>query len=109
MHNCEIRVYKKDEVILRQGDQSPFLYFMLRGSAGLTVTKQDMGSIPVIIKVVYDGQDFGEQTHLKESDQLSREVVEQLNMQKCTAFANEEAWVMSFNKDRTFGIMEKGV
>ena len=82
---------------------------MLRGTAALTVTKQDMGNIPVIIKLIYDGQDFGEQTHLKESEHLSKEVVEQLNMQKCTAFANEQAWVMSFDKERTFGIMEKGV
>lgn len=30
-----------------------------------------MGNIPVIIKILYDGQDFGEQVNLKESENLS--------------------------------------
>ena len=58
--NCEIKIYKQNELIFTQGDPSPQLYFMLRGTALVSVQKQDMGNIPVIIKILYDGQDFGE-------------------------------------------------
>ena len=41
-----------------------------------------MGNLPVIIKILYDGKDFGEQVNLKESESLSQAVIDKLNMQK---------------------------
>ena len=43
------------------------MYFVLRGTVVVSVTKSDMGNLPIIIKILYDGQDFGEQVNLKES------------------------------------------
>ena len=62
----KLRVYEKDEIIFRQGDPSPSFFFMLRGTVSYQVTKSDMGNVPCIIKIIYDGQDFGEQAFLKE-------------------------------------------
>ena len=45
----------------------------------MQVVKSDMGSLPVIIKILYDGQDFGEQVNLKESDDLPQSVIDELN------------------------------
>jgi len=71
-----LRVVKRNEVIFMQGDPSPNIYFILRGTVKLSVKKSDMGNQPVIIKTIYDGQEFGEQVHLKESEHLTREVIE---------------------------------
>jgi len=57
-----------------------------------------MGNLPVIIKIQYDGQDFGEQVNLTESEHLSKALIERLNQQKCTTFANERSYIFIFNK-----------
>jgi signal-transduction protein with cAMP-binding, CBS, and nucleotidyltransferase domain len=105
----KLRIYQKDEIIFRQGDPSPSTYFMLRGTAAFQVTKADMGSIPTIIKIIYDGHDFGEQAWLKESEHLSQAIVDILNAQKVTTIANEECYVFSFSKELAYGILEKGL
>lgn len=85
------------------------MYFVLRGTVVVSVTKSDMGNLPVIIKILYDGQDFGEQVNLKESENLSQAVIDQLNQQKCTTYANERSYIFCFNKETTFGILERGL
>lgn len=96
-------------MIFRQGERSLNVYFILRGTVVVSVTKSDMGNLPVIIKILYDGQDFGEQVNLKESENLSQAVIDQLNQQKCTTYANERSYIFSFNKETTFGILERGL
>ena len=51
----KLRIYEKDEIIFRQGDPSPTFFFMLRGTVSYQVQKMDMGNIPCIIKIIYDG------------------------------------------------------
>lgn len=38
-----LKVFKKNEVIYRQGDPSPYVFFVLRGSIALSVNKKDLG------------------------------------------------------------------
>lgn len=66
-----LKIYEQGDVIFRQGEQSKSIFFILRGTVEVSVTKSDMGNLPVIIKILYDGQDFGEQVNLKESENLS--------------------------------------
>jgi hypothetical protein len=51
---------------------------MLRGSAEIKVVKHDMGFIPVIIKILYDGHQFGEPANLKANETICQEVVDHL-------------------------------
>lgn len=66
-----LRIFKKNEIIYRQGDPSPNVFFILRGSVALTVNKKDLGSQTIVIKIMYDGQEFGEFVNLKESKDFS--------------------------------------
>jgi len=52
---AELRLYKKNEIIFRQGEPSPNIFFVLRGTVVISVKNHDMGNIPVIIKILYDG------------------------------------------------------
>ena len=83
---------------------------MLRGTVAVEVEKSDMGGLPVVIKVLYDGQDFGEQVNLKESANLSQQVIDELNEQKCTTIAAEkDTYVMSFPKERCSDVLSSGL
>jgi CRP-like cAMP-binding protein len=50
-----LKIYQRDEIIYNQGDPSPDVYFILRGSIALSVKKKDMGHQNVTIKIMYDG------------------------------------------------------
>ena len=106
---AELRLYKKNEIIFRQGEPSPNIFFVLRGTVVISVKNNDMGNLPVVIKILYDGQDFGEQVMLKESENLTQEVIDELNQQKCTTYANENSYILTFSKEITSGIIEKGL
>ena len=64
----------------------------------VSVKQNEMGNLPVVIKILYDGQDFGEQVNLPESEQLDSSVIERLNQQKCTTYANEMSYIFSFDR-----------
>jgi CRP-like cAMP-binding protein len=53
--NCFLKIYEKGEMIYKQGVPSPFVYFVLRGSVEVSVVKNDLGNLPVVIKILYDG------------------------------------------------------
>ena len=81
----------------------------MRGSVEVSVVKNDLGNLPVIIKILYDGQDFGEYVNLKESEDVTPELIEQLNRQKCTTKANELCYIFSFSKEMIKNVIEKGL
>ena len=64
MAQCYLRIYKKGELIYNQGDPSPYVFFILRGSVEVSVVKNDLGNLPVVIKILYEGQEFGEYVNL---------------------------------------------
>lgn len=64
IQNSHVRLFKQGEIIFKQDNPSPHFFFLVRGSVALTVEKPDMGNIPVVFKILYDGQDFGEQVNL---------------------------------------------
>ena len=68
-----------------------------------------MGNQVVTIKIMYDGQEFGEFVNLKESKDFSKEVLDELNMQKCTTKANELSHIFLFNKQLTSQVIEQGL
>ena len=110
MEHGQLRIYKKDEVIYRQGEPSEAVFFILRGTVSVEVVKNDMGNLPVIIKILYDGQDFGEQVNLKESANVSKADIARLNQQKCTTKANEDdCFIFSFAKKKTESILQSGL
>ena len=81
MHHCDLNIYEQNETIFQQGEPSPCTFFLIRGTAKLTLTKKDMGGIPVVIKTIYDidGQDFGEQAHLKAGGDITQEAIDKLS------------------------------
>ena len=86
------------------------MHVVLRGTVAVEVEKSDMGGLPVIIKVLYDGQDFGEDVNLKESADLSQAVIDSLNEQTCTTIAAEkDTYVISFPKDRCADVLSSGL
>ena len=52
---------------------------MLRGSVKAILIKKDYGNIPIVINTYYDGKEFGEVNLYEESENLSAEMVKQLN------------------------------
>ena len=42
----------------------------------VSVVKNDLGNLPVVIKILYDGQEFGEYVNLKESSDVSQELID---------------------------------
>lgn len=73
--------FKKGDIIFKQGDPSPNIYFIFRGTVVFQVNKEDMGYQPVFIKVYYDGQEFGEQNKVnKEAAQdLTPDEIRKMN------------------------------
>lgn len=88
-------VYDKGEIIFKQGDPSPDIFFMVRGTCAIKFQKPEWGSIEVCILTVYDGQIFGEIFE----DEINQGTTKQkLDLQKNTAIANEECYVLAINK-----------
>ena len=42
----------------------------------VSVVKNDLGNLPVVIKILYDDQEFGEYVNLKESRDVSQELID---------------------------------
>ena len=47
--------FTKSEIIFKQGDMSPDIFFMLRGTCAVKYSKPEWGGIEVCIFTVYDG------------------------------------------------------
>jgi len=78
---------------------------MIRGSANVVIRKKDYGNIPIIINTIYDGKEFGESTLYEESENLSQEMVKELNRQKYTCVASELCFVLTLKKEETNKIL----
>lgn len=48
-------MFAADEVIFKQGDDSPEFFFLLRGSVSLTVSRIMYPGVTISVKTVYDG------------------------------------------------------
>jgi CRP-like cAMP-binding protein len=65
LKECRIIRFRQNEIIFNQGDSSPEIFFILKGTVALKVNKSDMGNLDVFIKIYYDGQEFGETNQVK--------------------------------------------
>ena len=54
-----------------QGDDSPSVFVIIRGSVKAILTKKEYGFIPIIVNTFYDGRDFGEATLYQVSEHLT--------------------------------------
>ena len=66
----------------------------MRGTCAIKYAKPEWGGIEVCIVTVYDGQRFGEIFE----DDVNKELEKKLDLQKNSAVANEECYVLTINK-----------
>jgi hypothetical protein len=71
--------YEQGQVIFNQGDDSVCFYIILRGSTKAIVNKKEFGFVPFVMTTFYDGCDFGEAIHYEVSNDLTPEMVIELN------------------------------
>ena len=81
---AKLNHYKPDDEIYRQGETGDFLYIVVRGSVKVKMQNKEFGEIPLVINTLYDGDYFGELALFEESENLSKELAEELNKRKET-------------------------
>jgi len=105
----DLLTYHAGETIFLQGDDCPKVYVILRGSAKAILIKQEYGNIPIIVSTFYDGREFGESTLYQVSNEITPEMVAELNKQKYTCEAMEETYVLMIDKQQTLRVINKGL
>eukprot|EP00350_Pseudokeronopsis_sp_OXSARD2_P012747 CAMPEP_0170554328 /NCGR_PEP_ID=MMETSP0211-20121228/12170_1 /TAXON_ID=311385 /ORGANISM="Pseudokeronopsis sp., Strain OXSARD2" /LENGTH=122 /DNA_ID=CAMNT_0010863283 /DNA_START=1427 /DNA_END=1795 /DNA_ORIENTATION=+ len=63
----------------------------------------------MIVHVVYDGREFGEIGFYEVSENLTEEMVSELNKQKYTCQAVEKSQILILNKKKTNEILNEGL
>mmetsp|Transcript_6616 Transcript_6616/g.5919 ORF Transcript_6616/g.5919 Transcript_6616/m.5919 type:complete len:135 (-) Transcript_6616:726-1130(-) len=71
--------------------------------------QKDFGGNPMIVHVVYDGREFGEIGFYEVSENLTEEMVSELNKQKYTCQAVEKSQILILNKKKTNEILNEGL
>lgn len=101
--------YRAGETIFMQGDDCPKVFVILRGSVKAILIKEEYGYIPIIISTFYDGKEFGESTIYQVSNEITPEMMTELNKQKYTCEAMEETFVLKIDKELTLKQINKGL
>ena len=96
-------------MIFKQGEDSPFVNVIIRGSTKGILTKKEYGFIPIVVNTFYDGREFGEATHYQVSEKLTQSMVTELNKQKFTCEAMELTFVLALDKEQTTKIINEGL
>ena len=109
LDESEIHVFEAGDTIFRQGESSPYFYVILRGSTKAILSKKDYGNIPIVVSTFYDGKEFGEITQYEVSENLTPDMVKQLNKQKYTCEAMEQSFILALEKERTDRVINKGL
>ncbi len=74
---------------------------LIRGSVKAILIKKDYGNIPIVMNTYYDGREFGEVNLYEVSENLTSEMVKQLNKQKYTCETMEKCYIAILDKEKT--------
>ncbi len=85
----DLVTYQAGATIFMQGDDCPKVFVILRGSAKAILIKEEYGNIPIIVSTFYDGKEFGESTIYQVSNEITPDMMTELNKQKYTCEAME--------------------
>jgi hypothetical protein len=77
------------------------LFIIVRGSVKVKIRKEEYGLEPIFIDTVYDGDHFGDLTWFEKSENLTEEMVRDLNARRSTCISCEYSEILKIDKRDT--------